>query len=207
MTELNTAPQLAPHERCTGCAACCNGCPKGAIRMIPDREGFLYPQVTDGCVQCGHCTHICPVLKQREPRTEPAAFAVWNGDEDVRRRSTAGGAFSALAEYVLEGGGVVFGAALDDGLKVSHIAVKNLHDLPRLRGTKPVQSDVGESYQQTRLYLDQGRQVLFSGTPVRWTACTAIWASTRSGSSPATWPAAACAAPASGKSWCAPWPM
>lgn len=90
MTELNTAPQLAPHERCTGCAACCNGCPKGAIRMIPDREGFLYPQVTDGCVQCGHCTHICPVLKQREPRTEPAAFAVWNGDADVRRRSTAG---------------------------------------------------------------------------------------------------------------------
>ena len=159
MTELNTAPQLAPHERCTGCAACCNGCPKGAIRMIPDREGFLYPQVTDGCVQCGHCTHICPVLKQREPRTEPAAFAVWNGDEDVRRRSTAGGAFSTLAEYVLEGGGVVFGAALDDGLKVSHIAVKNLHDLPRLRGAKPVQSDVGESYQQTRLYLDQGRQV------------------------------------------------
>ena len=54
MTEMNTAPQLAPRERCTGCAACCNGCPKGAIRMVPDREGFLYPQVTDGCVQCGH---------------------------------------------------------------------------------------------------------------------------------------------------------
>ena len=51
MTEMNTAPQLAPRERCTGCAACCNGCPKGAIRMVPDREGFLYPQVTDGCVQ------------------------------------------------------------------------------------------------------------------------------------------------------------
>ena len=124
MTEMNTAPQLAPRERCTGCAACCNGCPKGAIRMVPDREGFLYPQVTDGCVQCGHCTHICPVLKQREPRTEPAAFIVWNGDEAVRRNSTAGGAFSALAEYVLEGGGVVFGAALDSGLRVSHIAVK-----------------------------------------------------------------------------------
>ena len=110
-------------------------------------------------------THICPVLKQREPRTEPAAFIVWNGDEAVRRNSTAGGAFSALAEYVLEGGGVVFGAALDNDLRVSHIAVKNRHDLPRLRGSKPVQSDVGESYQQVRLYLDQGRQVLFSGTP------------------------------------------
>ena len=165
MTEMNTAPQLAPRERCTGCAACCNGCPKGAIRMVPDREGFLYPQVTDGCVQCGHCTHICPVLKQREPRTEPAAFIVWNGDESVRRVSTAGGAFSALAEFVLESGGVVFGAAMDDALRVVHLSVKNPHDLPRLRGVKPVQSDIGESYQQVRLYLDQGRQVLFSGTP------------------------------------------
>lgn len=160
-----TAPQLAPHDRCTGCAACCNGCPKGAIRMVSDREGFLYPQVTDGCVQCGHCTHICPVLKQREPRTEPACFAVWTEDEDVRRCSTSGGAFTALAEYVLEGGGVVFGAALDDRLHVTHIAVKNGHDLHRLRGAKPIQSDVGETYQQVRLYLDQGRQVLFSGTP------------------------------------------
>lgn len=63
---------------------------------------------------CGHCTHICPVLKQREPRTEPAVFAVWNRDDAARQASTAGGVFSALAEYVLEGGGVVFGAALDD---------------------------------------------------------------------------------------------
>lgn len=133
--------------------------------MVSDREGFLYPQVTDGCVQCGHCTHICPVLKQREPRTEPACFAVWTEDETVRRQSTAGGAFTALADYVLEGGGVVFGAALDEQLHVSHIAVKNSHELSRLRGAKPVQSDVGETYQQVRLYLDQGRQVLFSGTP------------------------------------------
>lgn len=133
--------------------------------MVPDREGFLYPQVEDGCVLCGHCTHICPVLKQREPRTEPAVFAVWNRDDAARQASTAGGVFSALAEYVLEGGGVVFGAALDDRLCVAHVAVKNAHELPRLRGAKPVQSDIGETYQQVRLYLDQGRQVLFSGTP------------------------------------------
>lgn len=165
MLETTSAPQLADRDRCTGCAACCNGCPKGAIRMKADREGFLYPHVTDGCVQCGHCTHICPVLKQREPRTEPAAFLVWHRDETVRRQSTAGGAFSALAEYVLEAGGVVFGAALDGQLRVVHTAVKNSHDLPRLLGAKPVQSYIGECYQQARLYLDQGRLVLFSGTP------------------------------------------
>ena len=77
--------------------------------MEADREGFLYPQVTDGCVQCGHCTHICPVLKQREPRTEPACFAVWSGDSQLRCQSTGGGAFGEMARYVLEGGGVVFG--------------------------------------------------------------------------------------------------
>ena len=165
MTETVNMPQLAAHDRCTGCGACSSGCPKGAIRMAPDREGFLYPEVTDGCVQCGHCAHVCPVQKQREHRTAPKVFAVWSRDESVRQASTCGGAFSALAEYVLEGGGVVFGAALDENLRVVHTAVKNVHDLSRLRGMKPVQSDTGDAYQQVRLYLDQGRQVLFSGTP------------------------------------------
>ena len=165
MTETVNMPQLAAHDRCTGCGACSSGCPKGAIRMAPDREGFLYPEVTDGCVQCGHCAHVCPVQKQREHRTAPQVFAVWSRDESVRQASTCGGAFSALAEYVLEGGGVVFGAALDENLRVVHTAVKNVHDLSRLRGMKPVQSDTGDAYQQVRLYLDHGRQVLFSGTP------------------------------------------
>ena len=165
MTETVNMPQLAAHDRCTGCGACSSGCPKGAIRMAPGREGFLYPEVTDGCVQCGHCAHVCPVQKQREHRTAPQVFAVWSRDESVRQASTCGGAFSALAEYVLEGGGVVFGAALDENLRVVHTAVKNVHDLSRLRGMKPVQSDTGDAYQQVRLYLDQGRQVLFSGTP------------------------------------------
>lgn len=165
MTETVNMPQLAPRDRCTGCGACSSGCPKGAIHMVPDKEGFLYPEITDGCVQCGHCAHVCPVLKQREHRTAPQVFAVWNRDPAVRRESTSGGAFSALAEYVLEGGGVVFGAALDGDLRVVHTAVKNVHELHRLRGSKPVQSDMGDAYQQVRLYLDQGRQVLFSGTP------------------------------------------
>lgn len=69
-----TTPQLAPKERCTGCGACANGCPRGAIHMLPDREGFLYPTVTDACIQCGHCSHICPVRKQREPRPEPRSL-------------------------------------------------------------------------------------------------------------------------------------
>lgn len=164
MTEI-VKPQLAAHDRCTGCGACASGCPKGAIHMVRDREGFLYPQITDGCVSCGHCTHVCPVLKQRELRGQPASFAVWNENEAVRACSTAGGVFTALAEFALESGGVVFGAALDEKMQVRHMAVKNREDLRLLRGAKPIQSELGESYQQVRLYLEQGRYVLFSGTP------------------------------------------
>ena len=161
----NTLPQLAPRDRCTGCGACASGCPKGAIHMLPDREGFLRPTVTDACIQCGHCSHICPVLKQREPRPEPTAFAVWNPDEETRRLSGAGGVFSLLAEFILDDGGVVFGAALDEQLHVRHIAIQSKAELWRLRGPKLVQSELGDSYQLVRRYLNRGHRVLFTGTP------------------------------------------
>ena len=56
----HTVPQLPPRSQCTGCAACAEGCPKNAIHMLPDREGFLYPTVTDACIQCGACEPRCP---------------------------------------------------------------------------------------------------------------------------------------------------
>lgn len=158
-------PKLADKSRCTGCGACANGCVRGAIHMLPDREGFLYPTVTDACIDCGHCAHVCPVRKQREPRTEPACFAAWSLDNAVRADSTAGGVFTALAEYILEQGGVVFGAALDENFHVRHVAVQERSELHRLQGAKPVQSEIGRTYQQVRYYLDQQRLVLFSGTP------------------------------------------
>ena len=164
MTESTRHP-LAPKELCTGCGACASGCPKNAIHLLPNREGFLYPTVTDACIQCGHCSHICPVLKQRQPRSEPAAFAVWNSDDATRRLSGAGGVFSVMAEFILDDGGVVCGAILDEKLHVCHSVITDKKDLHRLRGAKPVQSRMGESYRRVRYYLEQGRRVLFSGTP------------------------------------------
>ena len=160
-----TPPRLADKLHCTGCGACANGCPRTAIHMLPDREGFLHPTVTDACIQCGHCSHICPVLKQREPRPAPTAFAVWNADEETRHLSGCGGVFSLLAEFILDDGGVVFGAALDENFRVRHTAIQSKSEIHRLRGPKLVQSEIGDSYQLVRRYLDRGRRVLFTGTP------------------------------------------
>ena len=163
--EERKTPVLAERSHCTGCGACASGCHKDAISMERDKEGFLYPAVhEEACVRCGHCTAVCPALHPREPRPLPAVFAAWNRDESVRKDSTSGGVFSVLAEYILESGGVVFGAALDGRQHLRHVACFRKEDLWRLRGAKYVQSDLGDCYREVKRWL-QTKPVLFSGTP------------------------------------------
>ncbi len=161
----DSLPTLASHIHCTGCGACASGCPKDAITMERDKEGFLYPVIhSDLCVRCGHCTAICPALREQPERPLPAAFAAWNRVEDIRKDSTSGGVFSLLAEYVLECGGVVFGAAMDGHQHLRHVACFRKEELWRLRGAKYVQSDLGDCYREVKHWLES-RLVLFSGTP------------------------------------------
>ncbi|MBQ6987148.1 MAG: Coenzyme F420 hydrogenase/dehydrogenase, beta subunit C-terminal domain [Oscillibacter sp.] len=158
-------PKLASHERCTGCTACASVCPKRAITMERDEEGFLFPKINpERCVRCGRCTAVCPIPHPMEPRPAPAVFAAWHRDPVTRRDSSSGGAFSALAEYVLENGGVVFGAAMDGKQRVRHTICMNKEELWRLRGAKYVQSDLGKTFALVREAL-KSRSVLFSGTP------------------------------------------
>ncbi len=158
-------PLLADRTHCTGCSACRSACPKDAISMARDQEGFAFPKVDPvKCIHCGICTKTCPMLQTREPKPLPAAFAAWNREADVRRDSTSGGAFSALADYVLEGGGVVFGAALDGKQRLRHMACFRKEDLWRLRGAKYAQSDLEDTFQAVKKCLET-RPVLFSGTP------------------------------------------
>ena len=158
-------PRLASHEYCTGCTACASVCPRKAITMERDEEGFLFPNVhPERCVHCGRCTKVCPVLHPMEARQAPAVFAAWNPDAVVRRDSSSGGVFSVMAEYVLENGGVVFGAAMDGQQRVRHTICFQKEELWRLRGSKYVQSDLGQTFSLVRESLKR-RPALFSGTP------------------------------------------
>lgn len=158
-------PVLADHTHCTGCGACAAVCPKDAITMQRDREGFAYPLIDeDLCVRCGRCESVCPILCPMEKKPMPAVYAVWNRDETIRKDSTSGGAFTAIADYVLEGGGVVFGAAFDAHQHLRHAACFRKEDLWRMRGAKYVQSDLGDTFREVRENL-KSRQVLFTGTP------------------------------------------
>ena len=153
---------------CCGCSSCVQKCPKNAIRMEENKEGFLYPVIDkDKCIDCGLCSRVCPQLKKIKEKVMgyPKAFAMRNKNSDELSKSSSGGIFSVLANYVIENGGVVFGAAYDSNLNVKHIKATTKEELFPIRSSKYVQSDINNSYKEAEAALKNGRYVLFTGTP------------------------------------------
>ncbi len=153
-------------KNCSGCHACYNACPKQCISMKPDSEGFLHPVIDNNlCIDCGLCKKICPVLGEYKGNPMGKAFACINNNEETRQQSSSGGVFTLLAEYILNLGGIVFGAAFDEDLSVHHIEVTDICDLEKLRGSKYLQSRIGDTYKSAKAHLEDGKPVLFTGTP------------------------------------------
>ena len=155
------------HDRCTGCCACYNICPKAAISMKEDRDGFLYPEIDKNlCIDCGKCLAICPALHLNyENDIEPECYAAMAEDE-IRKASSSGGMFSLLADHFIEQEGVVYGAAYTENYhNVEHVSAETQEELVPLRGSKYVQSYIGDSFTQVKEQLATGRKVLFTGTP------------------------------------------
>lgn len=158
--------KITDKHKCCGCTACVNVCPKNCISMSADKEGFLYPVVDFvKCIDCGLCEQVCPVLRPVKNETEPLVYAAVNNDESVRLQSSSGGIFTLLAESVLDREGVVFGACFDQNWNVVHDYTETKEGLAKFRGSKYVQSHVGNCFIQVKTFLDSGREVLFSGTP------------------------------------------
>ena len=159
---------LASHAECIGCGACESSCPKNCIQMTEDREGFLQPSVnTKACIKCHKCEKVCPILNPEriDDGGLTKAYAAINKDSDVRRISSSGGVFYALARWTIAQGGVVFGARFDEQWRVVHDYAETLEGIIPFMGSKYVQSLIGDSYKLAKAFLDNGRLVLFTGTP------------------------------------------
>jgi coenzyme F420-reducing hydrogenase beta subunit len=157
---------ITDKQKCCGCAACVQACPKKCISLVKDNEGFLYPSVKKKtCIDCGLCEKVCPVLKPYESRPVEHIYAMINTDESVRAESSSGGIFSILAEKTISNGGVVFGAKFDENWQVLIDTAEELDALKAFRGSKYLQARVGDSFIKCKSYLELGRNVLFSGTP------------------------------------------
>lgn len=171
--------EITHHDNCTGCAACATICPASCITMKPDKDGFYYPDIdVKSCISCNMCKRICNTksgnekeisLQKKEVDDEKSgwdvqAYACYNKDIAARLRASSGGIFELLAKQILKENGVVFGVKME-GLKAVHSYAERVEDLKDLLGSKYMQSEVGDAYKKAKQFLEQGRYVLFSGTP------------------------------------------
>lgn len=152
-------------EKCCGCSACQSVCPVSCISMVADRKGFQYPRVDEAvCIECGACVRVCPFINVYNESKPLECRAAINLDEVDRRQSSSGGIFILLAERVLAGGGVVFGAVFNEESGVEHRAASSLEEIRPMMTSKYVQSSTAGVYPEVRAALAEGREVLFTGT-------------------------------------------
>lgn len=165
--------QLCKPSACTGCSACANVCAKRSIEMRPDSEGFLHPIINqEKCVDCGLCVKVCPVLNKPHFYSSSKVYAAFNKDVEVRKKSSSGGMFYALAQKVVFQGGCVVGAMFKDNFVLEHAIASSIEDVLPMMGSKYVQSNISDTlYKDIKVLLIQGKKVLFTGTPCQVAAC------------------------------------
>lgn len=162
-------------EDCCGCNACGDACGKGAIEFVSDNEGFWYPSVDEAkCVGCGLCERVCPIINldkvKGHGQHEPEIYGGYHKNITIRFDSTSGGIFSALANSMYRDSGYVAGAVFNDDFTVSNFVSNSKKDLPRLRGSKYVQSSAIGIYRQIKDLLESGEKVLACGSPCQMAA-------------------------------------
>lgn len=158
--------KIERQQDCCGCTACEQSCHKQAITMTQDKNGFTYPNVNVKlCGDCGLCNKSCPIQNENKPRIPEHTYAIKHKDENIRKNSSSGGAFSVFAKKTLEKGGIICGATFDNDWNVKHIIIDRIDQIAKLYGSKYVQSDLHNIFRQIKEKLQEGIPVLFSGTP------------------------------------------
>lgn len=158
-------------EDCCGCSACAMICRHKAITMIEDELGFKYPKLNASlCIDCGLCEKVCPLSNDYDKSSSQTVIAARHKDLTELDKSRSGAVFAALSDSILDDGGVVYGAGFDDEFKIVHKRAETKIERDELRGSKYVQSDLGNTFRILRKELKEGKKVLFTGTPCQTAA-------------------------------------
>lgn len=166
--ELKNIQEISDSKQCYGCGLCLDICPVSAINFAEDSEGFLFPQVNkSSCNSCKLCLTKCPV--KNEPQVtnyeQPKIFAAWHKDKAIVAKSTSGGIFPALAEYILQHKGVVYGAKFDNNMTLKHEKACDINEIDKLKGSKYLQSNLQGIFKNIQKELSNEKKILFVGLP------------------------------------------
>lgn len=165
---------------CFGCEGCIQICPRNAINLFEDNEGFRYPRIdADKCINCGLCRKVCPYSNKVEKHEEDKyVFGGYSLNQEIRFNSTSGGAFSVIVDAFCDDNYVIFGAE-SRGLLVFHSYITDKRELGKFRKSKYSQSLIGSSFRDAKTFLDEGKKVLFSGTPCQIAALLSYFNSSK----------------------------
>ncbi len=165
--KMNLLKILDIDNSCTGCGACVSVCPKKCLVLKRNEEGFYYPQYNSvDCINCHLCEKSCHVVSDGMHESVSELDFYMYADEDViRKKSSSGGAFFRLAQYVLSQGGVVFGSAYEPRSNRLEITSTDKTPLERIQKSKYIESYAGSSFLNVKCALRNNRKVLFCGTP------------------------------------------
>ena len=157
-------------ELCTGCGACVSSCPKKALSLEYNAEGFYYPKVNKAlCVDCNLCEKVCHALNAEKKEDiisrDYTPYMLKAKSKDLVYKSSSGGIFSLLSDDVLSNGGVVYGARYNYNAECLEHCSTDHCDISELRKSKYIESYTGDIFKDVREQLLKSRKVLFCGTP------------------------------------------
>lgn len=154
-------------DHCCGCGLCAAVCNQKAISMQVNADGFVTPCVDAGkCTDCGLCVKKCAYNKESHLVSEAGKYyLVQHKDALIRARSRSGGAFTAVSDGVLQRGGSVYGCKMITAFEAKHTRAISRTERDAFLGSKYLQSDITECYSLIKNDLENGKWVLFSGTP------------------------------------------
>jgi coenzyme F420-reducing hydrogenase beta subunit len=160
----NSINEIISKDLCTGCTSCALICPKKAISIPENEDGFLSSKIDDKkCTNCGLCKQVCPVLSNYNKPKEIYCFSGWSVDNENLLKSSSGGIFFELAKEMLSKGGYVVGAVMD-GKRPTHLISNNLKELEKMRSSKYIQSNYSKLVDKI-IDISKTKQILFVGVP------------------------------------------
>ena len=157
------------NSNCIGCQACVDICPADAINFSYDEWGQGSANVhSEKCINCGSCDNICPATNIHFNGKPTEALAVVSRKN--KKTGSSGGVFFELASAFIKIGGIVYGAAFDDNLKLIHQKATTQDEIIPLCKSKYIHSDMNGVYKEIKALLNNGEKVMFVGTPCQTSA-------------------------------------